>query len=99
MIALVSSLILGVSLNLRTSEEKHFPLTSHRKGKQRKTQSDLLSLSPSLGQLRSHLQELRASPLTSLMHRGVPSLIAGAGQGVLPLGLAQVAPAKGLGTV
>lgn len=74
----VSSLILGVSLNLRTSEEKCFPLTSHRKGKQSKTQSDLLSLSPFLGQLHSHLQEQRVSPLTSLMHKGVPRLIAGA---------------------
>lgn len=84
MIPPVSSLILGISPNLRTSEAKHFP-SLRIKGKQTGTQADLFSLSPSLGQLHSHLQELRTSPLTSLMHRDMPRLIAGAVQCRAPI--------------
>jgi hypothetical protein len=43
-----SSLNLEISLNLRTSEEKHFFLTSQKKGSNE--DSDLSPLSPSLGQ-------------------------------------------------
>lgn len=72
----VSCPILGVSPNLRTSEEKHSPLAS-----QNHTEADPDSSTlpePLSGYLFSHPQEPRASPLTSLMHRDMLRLMAGA---------------------